>query len=169
MAKPRKRKPAKRKSAKRRSSAHKPAPKPAPKGGGHWPMIFVAVLALLVGMAAGWHVRDSGMAAHAAPGAQTRSAEPAAVRAGRQAVDHWLKTVASGNAAAVPAMRAPDRQSVRSRLLPEFAGARQADRLVPTAYGEHMVARYELRIDGKQGDRPVPPLTVSAGAAPPGF
>lgn len=87
---------AKRKSAKRakRTSGRRkaPTPNPVPKGGGQWPIIFVAVLALLVGIAAGWHVRDSGMAAHAAPGAQTHSAKPSAMRVGggRQAVDHLL-------------------------------------------------------------------------------
>lgn len=167
----------KRKPARRRS----PARKAAPKRGGQWHMVFVAVLALLIGVAAGWHFRDSGMAANAAPGAQMQ-AKPAAMRIGeveregRRAVDMWLKTVASGNVAAVRAVLAPEFQLSRAdgaaynageyvrSGLPRFDSVPSADRIVVTAYGEHLVARYWLKasetIGGKRIDGTAPRMTV---------
>jgi hypothetical protein len=144
-------------------------------------VLFIAVLALLVGVAAGWHFRDSGMAANAAT-AQKQSARPAAMqigeveREGRKAVDVWLKTVASGNVAAVRAVLAPEFQITRSdgaaynageyvrSSLPKFDAMPAPDRLVVTSYRDHLIARYWMKagetIGGKRIEGYAPRLTI---------
>jgi hypothetical protein len=174
MAKSRKKKSARRKPARGRSTARK-----SRKRAGGWQLMFVAALALLVGVAAGWHFRDSGMAAKAATGAQTK---PAAMRIGeveregRKAVDTWLKTVASGNVAAVRATLAPEFQLTRAdgsaytageyvrSGLPRIESMPVADRLMVTSQGEHLIARYWVKVSetigGKRVDGHAPRMTV---------
>jgi ketosteroid isomerase-like protein len=178
MAKSRKKKPARRKSAKRRSSVSKSSRK---RGGG-WQLLFVAVLALLIGVASGWHFRDSGIAAKAATGTQAQAARPAALRIGeveregRKAVDAWLKTVASGNVAAVRAVLAPEFQIARAdgaaytageyvrSGLPRIDTAPTADRVTVTSQGDHLIARYWVKVSetvgGKRVDAYAPRMTV---------
>jgi hypothetical protein len=177
MAKRSRKKSSKHKSAKRRSAPRRGAA----KRGGQWHMVFVALLALLIGVAAGWHFRDSGMAANAAT-AQKQSARPAAMqigeveREGRRAVDVWLKTVASGNAAAVRAVLAPEFQITRSdgsaftageyarSSLPKLDTMPAPDRLVVTSHGDHLIARYWLKVSetigGKRAEAYAPRMTV---------
>jgi ketosteroid isomerase-like protein len=178
MAKSRKKKSAKRKPAKRKSSSRKVAP----RRGGQWHLVFVAVLALMVGIAAGWHFRDSGMAANATPSAQSQAPKPAAMRLGeveregRKAVDAWLKTVSSGNVAAVRAVLAPEFQVTRSdgsaynageyvrSGLPRMDSAPVADRLAITSNGDHLVTRYWVKVSemagGKRVEAYAPRMTV---------
>jgi hypothetical protein len=179
MAKSSKKKSAKRKPAKRRKSSSR---KVAPRRGGQWHLVFVAVLALMVGIAAGWHFRDSGMAANATPSAQSQAPKPAAMRLGeveregRKAVDAWLKTVASGNVAAVRVALAPEFQVTRSdgsaynageyvrSGLPRMDNAPAADRLAITSNGDHLVTRYWVKVSemtgGKRVETYAPRMTV---------
>jgi hypothetical protein len=175
MAKSRKKKSARRKPAKRRSSSRKSA-----RRGGQWHLLFVAVLALMVGIAAGWHFRESGMAANAAASAQAPKAAAMRIgeveREGRKAVDTWLKTVASGNVAAVRAVLAPEFQITRSdgsaynageyvrSGLPKFDAMPAAERLTVTSTSDHLIARYWLKVSetagGKRIEGYAPRMTV---------
>jgi hypothetical protein len=136
----------------------------------------------MVGIAAGWHFRDSGMAANAAPTAQSQAPKPAAMRLGeveregRKAVDAWLKTIASGNVAAVRAILAPEFQITRSdgsahnagdyvrSGLPRIDNVPVADRITITSNGDHMIARYWVKTSemaaGKRVETYAPRMTV---------
>ena len=175
MAKSRKKKSAKRRPAKRRSSSRKSA-----RGRGQWHLVFVAALALMVGIAAGWHFRESGMAANAATNAQASKSAAMRVgeveREGRKAVDAWLKTMASGNVAAVRAVLAPEFQITRSdgsaynageyvrSGLPRIDAMPAPDRLVVTSNGDHLIARYWLKstetVGGKRIEGSAPRMTI---------
>jgi hypothetical protein len=142
----------------------------------------VAALALMVGIAAGWHFRDSGMAANAAAGAHMQAPKPPAMRVGeveregRKAVDAWLKTVASGNVAAVRAVLAPEFQITRSdgsaynageyvrSGLPKVDAMPAAERVVITSSADHLIARYWLKVTetvgGKRIEGYAPRMTV---------
>jgi hypothetical protein len=165
----------------RKSSRGPQARRVAPQRGGQWHVVFLAVLALLVGIAAGWHFRDSGMAANAAPGVTSQAPKSAAMRMGemeregRKAVDAWLKTVSSGNTAAVRAVLAPEFQVTRSDGSAYNAGeyvrsglpkvdAPIVDRLAITSNGDHLITRYWVKTTettgGKRVETFAPRMTV---------
>jgi hypothetical protein len=170
----------KKKSSSRKAGKRRPAARRTAKRGGPWHLVFVALLALLVGVAAGWHFRDAGMAN--ASIAQKQATKPPVMqfseveREGRRAVDHWIKTVASGNAAAVRAMLAPEFQITRAdgsaynageyvrSGLPKVDGVQGSERLVMTFYGDHIIARYWTKasetIGGKRVETYAPRMTV---------
>jgi hypothetical protein len=97
-------------------------------------------------------------------------------REGRKAVDAWLKTVASGNVAAVRAVLAPEFQITRSdgsahnageyvrSGLPKTDNVPVADRLAITTNGDHMIARYWVKVSemtaGKRVETHAPRMTV---------
>jgi ketosteroid isomerase-like protein len=136
----------------------------------------------MVGVAAGWHFRESGMAANAAVSVQAQAPKPAAMRLGeveregRKAVDAWLKTVASGNVAAVRAAIAPEFQLTRSdgsaynggeyvrSGLPKIDGMPAAERMMVTSNGDHLITRYWLKVSetagGKRIEGYAPRMTV---------
>lgn len=101
-------------------------------------------------------------------------ADPAA--AGKAAVEAWVNAVASGDAAEVEKVLAPEFQIVRAdgtaygakeylqSELPRFPEPPQIGALVVTGYGDHLVARYEITSTVTLGDdtemRNAPRLTV---------
>ena len=84
--------------------------------------------------------------------------------AARKALDRWLGAAASGDAAQVAAVMAPEFQLVRADGsaygakeylaggMPRITGAPKVESLVATGYGDHLVARYDLIIDSALAD-----------------
>jgi ketosteroid isomerase-like protein len=92
-------------------------------------------------------------------------------------LDAWLGAAASGDAAQVAAVMAPEFQLVRSDGsaygakeylaggMPQVTGTPKVESLVATGYGDHLVARYELIIEstlanGKTMEERAPRMTV---------
>ena len=96
--------------------------------------------------------------------------------AGKKAVDGWVGAVASGDAAAIAKVLAPEFQIVRSdgtaygaeeylqSEFPRFPEPPQIGTLVVTGHGDHLVARYEINSKIMLGEetelRHAPRLTV---------
>ena len=96
--------------------------------------------------------------------------------AGKAAVDAWVGAVASGNAATIGKVLAPEFQIVRSdgtaydaqaylqSEFPRFPEPPEIGSLVVTGFGDHLVARYEITSEILLGDseemRDAPRLTV---------
>ena len=93
-----------------------------------------------------------------------------------KAVDGWLRAVASGEVDRIRSVLAPEFQITRAdgsaynaaeylaSDLPRFAAVPGVSKLVATGYGDHLVARYWLTVDGTIGGQAMeakaPRLTV---------
>jgi ketosteroid isomerase-like protein len=93
-----------------------------------------------------------------------------------KAVDGWLAAVSSGEVDRIRSVLAPEFQIARAdgsaynaadylaSELPKFAAMPGVSKLVATGYGDHLVVRYWLKVDGKIGDQAMeaeaPRLTV---------
>lgn len=137
------------------------------------PLLLAAVLGL--GFAAGWTLRSGDGAAVAQEDAAVL-AEAQLTRLGKKAVDAWVNAVASGDAAVIGKVLAPEFQIVRAdgtaygaeaylqSEFPRFPEPPQIGTLVVTGHGDHLVARYEINSKIMLGDeaelRNAPRLTV---------